>query len=282
MQSFKFFLITLTCLACALCTWADYTVMSVEGKVMLLRGNEKVALVKNMALNANDELEISTGAKVEIHNTNTRENYTCSTRGTISVIDAVLRARSQASDNLGAVTSRMRLGAGKRTNTRSYTEGSIKRSMAAYDPEGGNLSLDPTQMANIIVAGLDRGLDSASLPVPVAQSPVGDSGLQFRIQNSFDFPIYINVLKVKGDGAVELSELGQPTGCYVLLPGQALGREHAAGLNRADRHVLVLTHFKFDVDDVLSAIANPEGEPDGLPVDTDDVSLYLHSLNTTN
>ena len=110
-------------------------------------------------------------------------------------------------------------------------------------------------MAVNVLSALPAATATSELPVPCAQSPLGESGLQFRIENTVGFPIYFNVLKVAGTAPTEisLSELGQPTGCYVLLPGQALSREHPDGLDSNDRHFIVVAHCKFDVDDLISA-----------------------------
>ena len=252
---FRKYIMTLILVLTAFVASANYTVHSVEGNVTVVKGSVESPVTKGMKLSANDDLIISEGAKIEIHNAMTKEIYASSKAGRASVMSVMMSARSSAGKTASAINKQVRFNPSPATNARQYTEGAIKRSMMAYDPEGGSLSVDPRQMAVNVLSALPATTATSELPVPCAQSPLGESGLQFRIENTVGFPIYFNVLKVAGTAPTEisLSELGQPTGCYVLLPGQALSREHPDGLDSNDRHFIVVAHCKFDVDDLISA-----------------------------
>ncbi len=272
---FRKILLTLMLGLFSLAANANYTVHSVEGSVTVVKGSTQTPATKGMKLAANDDLIISEGAKVEIYNAMTKEIYASSKAGRSSVMSVMMNARSSAKNTASAINKHVRFNASAATNSRQYTEGSIKRSMLTFDPEGGNLTVDPGQMAVNVLGSMDSATPDSELPVPCAHSPLGERGLQFRIENTLDFPIYFNVLKSAGN-AVSLSELGQPTGCYVLLPGQALSREHLDGLAKDDKHFIVVAHCKFDVDDLIAAITELQTKPATKPDET--LPVYLRTL----
>lgn len=274
-MDFRKLLMTLLLGMMSIAVSANYTVHNVEGNVTVVKGSAQTTATKGMTLAANDELIISEGAKIEIHNAMTKEIYASSKAGRMSVMSVMMSARSSARNTASAVNKHMRFGASAATNSRQYTEGSIKRSMMAFDPEGGSLNVDPKMMAATIAGSMSTATSDSELPVPCAQSPLGESGLQFRIENTLDFPIYFNVLKAAGKD-VSLSELGQPTGCYVLLPGQALSREHLNGLAASEKHFLVVAHCKFDVDDLIAALSELKGAKTTQPDES--LPVYLRVL----
>lgn len=256
----------------AISSHAAYVVHNVEGQVVVAKKTGNEAVAKGTELAPNETLELSPASRIEIFNSNTKEVYTAEGPAKMTVIDVMMGARKSSSSSLGSMAKYVRFGNQDRSNTRRYTEGSVKRAMQIYDPEGGSMSVDPDQLARNILANLAKGGTTPDCPVTVTHAPMGETGREFRVQNTLDFPVYLNVIEVDKDGNVELSELGQPTGCFVLLPGQAIAREHADGLNPDSRHIVVITHCQFDIDDLLASIkdakaSNQKANPDpSLPV----------------
>lgn len=239
---------------------AKYVLYSFSGGITIKQSNRDVKPEKGMELNASDEITIPKGAKVEIYNTVTKEIFTSVTSGMKSVMGIMLDARKQAEKTTGAINDRMRFSANGNQNnsSRLYTEGLVKRSMQVYDPEAQNLIVEPEVLAlHILNALRAAGQDGAAdFPTALTHNRLGDSGLEFKIENSLSFPIYVNLIKINETqlGSIEISELGQPMGCYVLLPGQTLSRQHFAGLASTDSHYLVMTHCRFDIDELIASV----------------------------
>lgn len=270
----KLFLLLTLCLA-AVAAQAAYTVHNVTGNVTVAKKTGSVAVTKGMELTANETLVLEKNASVEIYNSATKDIYKAEGPARLSVMDVMMNARRSASSELSTMTKYIRFGPQERSNTRKYTEGSVKRSMQVYDPEGGNMTVDPHQLAVNIISGLNSKTAAHEIPVETNHAPMGETGLEFRVHNTLDFPVYLNVIKIDNKNNVELSELGQPTGCYVLLPGQAISREHADGLDSSQRHVLVMTHCQFDIDDLLNSINELNASGEKL---TPDESLSVYQL----
>ena len=176
---------------------AAYTVHNVEGTVTVVKKTGEEPATKGMELSANETLVIGTNAKIEIYNSMTKEVYTSTTSGRTTVMDVMMNARKSAGKNLSAINSYVRFGSKERSNTRQYTEGSVKRAMQTYDPEGGSFTIEPRQLAEHVLAGVKAKKSTENVPVEVTHAPMGESGLEFRVVNTLSFPIYLNVLKLE-------------------------------------------------------------------------------------
>lgn len=266
-------------LAAVMPTEAKYTLYSFSGDITVKQSNRDVKPERGMELNATDEINIPKGAQVEIYNTVTKEIFTSVTNGLTSVMGIMLDARKQSQKTAGAINDRMRFSAlgNQNKSTRLYTEGLVKRSMQVYDPEAENLIVAPDELALHILKAVKSSNDTLAtteFPTDFSHTHIGDTGLEFNIENSLPFPIYINLIKLSEISLdrFEISELGQPMGCYVLLPGQTIARKHLTGLLPTDSHYLILTYCRFDIDELISSLnelltAEPQREPDTqLPV----------------
>lgn len=278
----KRLILIIAIISAALTMHANYTLYSFSGNVTLTQAGKQVTPEKGMKVNASDQIELGAGAKVEIYNAATKEIFTSAKPGKNSVMGIMLDARKQASKTAGAINDRMRFSAaGGNPDTRLYTEGLVKRSMQVYDPGAESLVVEPRALALHIAKALrdPQTLDSSAIPVPVTNSHTDGSGMQFRVENSLGFPVYLNVVKIRETslGSVEISELGQPMGCYVVLPGQAIAREHFAGLDPAESHILVMTHCRFDIDELIEQINKIISENDAEQPDAN-LPVYLRRL----
>lgn len=159
----------------------------------------------------------------------------------------MIDAKEQSSDNRAAIHDKIRFGKSSTSgDDRVYVEkGLVRRSMEAYDPEGENLQVDTKKLsANVINALKDlEALKTSDFPTTLLNAPVNESGLKFMLENTLNFPVYFNVLRIiPEEGKVEISELGQPTGNYVVLQNQSIVRSQSKGLNPAGKHILIMTH----------------------------------------
>ena len=249
----------LVLLAASLPMQAKYELYKFQGNITVKKANQDVTPEKGMELNASDQIYIPQGGMVEIYNTVTKEIFSSVDEGQKSVMGIMLDARKQSEKTTSAINDRMRFAAsGNQGGARLYTEGLVKRSMQVYDPEAQNLIVEPEVLALHILKSVKAATSGAAgeFPTALTHERLGDSGLEFKIENSMSFPIYLNVIKVNETqlGSIEISELGQPMGCYVLLPGQSLSRQHFAGLSPTDSHYLVMTHCRFDIDELISHV----------------------------
>lgn len=261
---------------------AKYELYRFEGNITVKQANHDVTPERGMELNASDQIYIPKGGVVEIYNTVTKEIFTSVGDGQKSVMGIMLDARKQSEKTTSAINDRMRFAAnGKQAPTRLYTEGLVKRSMQVYDPEAQNLIVEPEVLALHILKAIKAASTGnvGEFPTALTHERSGESGLKFRIENSLSFPIYINVIKVNETqlGSIEISELGQPMGCYVLLPGQSLSREHFAGLSPTDSHYLVMTHCRFDIDELISHVNSLLSENSDKAADVE-LPVYINRL----
>lgn len=249
-------------LACPLAVEAAYVVHSVSGNVGLVAKGSTTPLKKGMSVGPSDVIDIPENGKLEIFNELDGKVYSSVKSGRFSVIRLMLDAKDQASDNAGNVKGQLALGKGENTiEGRLYMEkGMVKRSQTVFGQDSENVDVDGRTLARYVASVVYTGnLDSrVELPVKIEHERGEGVGIKFRLVNDLDFPVYFNVLKITGSQApvLEVSELGQPTGCYVVLPGQALSREQFAVPNSDTRHVLIMSHCKYDIGEVIDFIGD--------------------------
>ena len=264
---------------------AHYSLHSVSGNVKIDSNGKQTPAAKGMTLKASDYLIIPEGGKVEIYNDLDKGIYASTKPGRISVTRLMIDARGVSADNRGNVASRLRFGRqsdpGKE---RLYVEkGMVKRSLGVYDPEGEKIVADPDVMARFIAlktAG-QKDLSAETLPVPVEKSTPEGGGISFKVKNSMQFPIYFNILKItdnEGRKKAGISEVGQPAGVYVLLPGQTLAREHFTSVPSNESHILVMTHSQFDIDDIIERLDALFKKGEAAVGDTSSEKLPLYLL----
>ncbi|MDE6445152.1 MAG: hypothetical protein K2K64_12165 [Muribaculaceae bacterium] len=246
----------------ALGTKAAYKVHGVTGDVRIESGGKTVVVSKGMNVNPSDVIIIPEGGKLEIFNELDGKVYTSVKTGKLSVIRLMLDAKQKASDNSAAVKGQLNVGkSGGNTAARVYMEkGMVKRSHNAFGEDSENVDVDPKTLARYVASAVYTGnLDSrVELPVRVEHEKGDSIGRRFKLVNARDFPVYFNILKITGTESpiLEISELGQPTGCYVVLPGQSLSREQFASPSPFSRHVLIVSHARYDMGEVIDVIGD--------------------------
>lgn len=246
---------------------AHYSIHSSTQGVIVESNGKTEPASKGKELKANDYIIVPDGGEVEIYNDLDKNIYKSLNSGKISVTRLMIEAKKTASDNSKNVASRLRL----KKNSSSEIEGEkiyvekgmVRRSLAVFDPEAENLQVDSKSLGRMIARYLSKK-DSTGyrdVAVDVSKGAVDSTGVYFRIVNTLDFPVYFNVLKFddtpeNGNRKVEISKLGQPDGSYVLLPGQAITRESFTSIPADESHLLVVTHFRYDLDEVVDETGN--------------------------
>ena len=269
--------------------FAHYLIHSAtEGVKIENTGGVKMA-EKGTEVKANEYLLIPEGGEVEIYNDLDKNIYKSTGFGKISVTRLMIDAKKTASDNSKNVAARLRFAKNKGTEdegARIYVEkGMVRRSLAVFDPEAENLQVDSKTLASRIAKYLNSP-DSAAIndvAVQVSNGSIDTTGVFFRIVNTLDFPIYFNVLKFdstpeSNQRKVEISKLGQPDGSYVLLPGQAITRECFSAIPEDERHLLVITHFRYDLDEVVDETGNALKDVSEQETSTSSLPIFIKNL----
>lgn len=241
---------------------AAYKVHGVSGNVKIETDGKTVVVSKGMNVNPSDVIIIPEGGKLEIFNELDGKIYTSVKSGKLSVIRLMLDAKQKASDNSAAVKGQLNVGkGGGSSSSRVFMEkGMVKRSHNAFGEDSENVDVDPKTLARYVASAVYTGnLDSrVELPVKIEHEKGDSIGIRFRLVNERDFPVYFNILKITGTESpiLEISELGQPSGCYVVLPGQSLSREQFASPAPFSRHVLIVSHARYDMGEVIDVIGD--------------------------
>lgn len=254
----KLILITLAALLPMLTAMAKYTIHSSKGDVRIERSGQLVPVQKGMEVNATDNIHIPQGAKVEILNSVNSKIFTSTRAGDFNVTRIMIDAQIKANDhgaNVGGNLQMTRLGTSKNKSPMWVQKGKVTRTMEQYDPTAEKMEADPTHLGNWIASTINAR-NPKPLPVTVTHTATGDSGLSFRLENTIDFPVYFNIIKIQGDSisTAAISELGQPMGSYVVLPGQSISREQFRGLQPGNRHILIMTPYYFDIDELIPKV----------------------------
>ncbi len=268
---------------------ANYTVSGVSGDVKLKHLGKFIDIKKDMEIGVADIFIIGEGGEIEIFDSRDSRLYKVDNPGEYSVTGIMLAANKQAKSNGSAIHGKLRLSKGNTSESTVYIEkGKVTRALSVYDPSGDNIQVDPAMIGSIIGNALresrNQNSDSSavtSFPLPLTHAKAGNDGLRFELENNLTFPVYFNVVKLNAQfpDSVEISQLGQPVGCYVVLPNQSLMREQSSDLPESERHIIVMTHYYFDIDKVIEAICNSIKEEDNAVINPDvEYPVYLQFL----
>lgn len=271
----KRLLILLTVMASLLTASADYSVKSISGHAQLYKHGKTAELTVGMILEQTDMVKVEEGATLVLLNQTGSQLYTIDTPGLERVSRLIFQARNKADSNAASVNGKLRLTREKEPEGVVFVEkGKVTRSLAAYDPEGVSMQMDADMLSRRLYTLLHDSIDAPSPASALALTRrIDPDGLSFMVENTLQHPIYFNVFKISStDGSVTISELGQPVGSYAILPTQFLAREQTAGLNPAELHILIMTDFYFDIDEVLAHLnvlldnKQPVESPENIPL----------------
>lgn len=271
-------------LVTAVACYAHYTIHSVSGDVKVESAGKTAVATKGMQVKPTDNLVIPQGGKVEILNDLDKRIYTSIKPGKFSVTRLMIDARGVASDNAANVARNMRFGKKEQKGEGNvYVEkGMVRRSLAAYDPEGDGVEMDAATLGHFIAMNIlaDKVSDEEEAPADVKSGKLSGGGLGFRVENNGTFPIYFNVLKITRDGNITpaISELGQPAGSYVLLPRQSMAREHYPSIPSGEEHLMIMTNCQYDIDRVTEEIEKALADNSLLPLPDTTLPVFIKKM----
>lgn len=261
-----------------------YKIHSVTKGVTVRSGSKTVTATTGMTLTAADQLLIPKGGKVEILNQLDKRIYSSVQPGQISVTKLLIDARRSHDDKAGTIGDKTRFMRQQASSGRRvYVEkGMVSRSLGIYDPDGKDIQMEPSEMARLIVRGIRESAfstlpDSVSLDAETLEG----GGACVRIGNSLFHPIYVNMLTLYTDDGthVEISQLGQPGGSYVLLPSQSITREQTRTVDNGHGSLLVITPCQYDLDAVIGEINKQLSEPENGTAGSDEqLPVYIVPL----
>lgn len=256
----RYFSVVLMLVLCSLVVQANYSLSSVRGKVEVKHGGKVVLAEPGMKVGSADLIILGQDGSVEVLDKRDSKLYRRDQKGEISVLSLIFEAKKEAGSNAGAVHRKVSFGKSSEEEGKMYVEkGKITLALEEYDPAGENFMIDAKVMARYIADVLCAGTPDSlqTFPTTLIHKANAEEGLMFRVDNNVSEPLYINVIKIRVvDNKIQLriSELGQPIGCYVLLPCQSLMRSQCNGGNSDEAHILVATHYYFSIDELIEEL----------------------------
>lgn len=265
--------------------FAHYTIYETSRNVLVKQGSKTLAANTNMQLNAADLLIIPENAKVKILDSRNSQIYESISSGQLSVTRIIFDASKRASNNSNTLHDNLLNGDKKdETGVVLIEKGKVTRSLNIFDPTVEQMQVDIDLLSKKIYSILSDSTHLheqtvADTPITIRHARNGHDGLNFMVENSMPHPVYFNVVKLSPESSLlEISEVGQPVGSYVLQPDQALTRTQRSGIDPDSEHILIVTDHYFDIDNLLTnlnfLIANHT------PVDsvTQDFTLIVRQL----
>lgn len=261
-----------------------YTVHELTGHVQLKQGAKTVDATPGMEVKPTDLIIIPEHATVKILDSRNSQIYESITSGQMSVTRIVFDASKKASNNSAQVHDKLRMGRSKNEGVVMIEKGKVTRALSTYDPAGEQLQLDVEQLSRRLFAMLNdtiaqAGTDDNDSPIVIRHLRNEQNGLSFMVENTMTFPIYFNVLKrIPNVNGIDISELGQPVGSYVLQPDQSIARAQSSGLDSESSHIIVVTNYYFDVDSLLTKLNGLINNGDTATTATPDFPLLIHKM----
>ena len=266
-------------MAVAFAASAHYKIFAVQGDVMLKHGRETVKAVPDAQVLPADVITVGNGGSVELLDTRDSKTYKVSKPGQYSPSSIIFEARRQSVETTSAVNRNLRIGkSGSGDKQVVYlAKGKVTRALQSYDPHSDTLQIDNRMLGHHVKSLLanQAAMQAQQFPVPVKNSRTPEGGMTLKIMNNIQFPLYFNVLRVNTDGNVDLAEIGQPVGCYVLLPNQEIMRAQSVDIEPENSYIVLMAHYYFEVDQLLDAI-NDSTAPSANPAA--DLPVYLYSF----
>lgn len=240
--------------------FADFTVREVTGNVQIKQGGGTKDATVGMVIKPVDLIIIPENGSIKILDSRTSQIYESTTSGQVTATRIVFDASKKAASNSASINDKLRMGSDGRTGGVVYVEkGKVTRALRAYDPTAEQVQLDVDQLSRRLYAMLSDSTamanDNDEPGVVVRHRRNERNGLSFMVENAMPFPIYFNVVKKEpGCKEIEISEIGQPVGSYALQPDQSMARDQKSGLDPECGHMLIVTNYYFDVDELLNKL----------------------------
>lgn len=251
--------------------YAQYSLHDFKGDVKVIQKNVKVPATKGMSLKAPDYIVIPQGAWVQIFTTMGSKIYKSTEHGTFKVTDIIFNAGRDAKDHGRNINRGMALGGKRKKDNPIYVDkGIVMRSLAVFDPDAQNLTVDPEIMAQVVINTMVNNTRD-ELPMPII-TEINDTTLSFNVANSLNFHIYFNILKIdESERVASVSRLGLPIGTYVLPPNNTMTRTCIPDKTNGVHNIIVMTFFPYNTNDLienLNRLLRTGGGFKNLPEDT--------------
>lgn len=278
-KKYKLILLTIIITFVLSASAQNYSIYSKSKGVQVVTGGNTLEAKEGMPLKPNDLLIIPQGGTVAILDKISNNIFTSVSNGRISVAKLKIEAQRSATNKVGTILANVNTrfgGSGSKGGNRVYVEkGMINRSLAVFDSEGDTVAMEPSLLARYIASQILAN-KSDKMPVEIRFGEIGNNGLYFRLENTLEYPVYFNILRVNGSD-VEISPLGHPYGTYIVLPNQVFQREHLTPIPDGEFHIIILTPCQYDLDTVIDEV-NVHLKSNN-PVITQDIGACLLFLN---
>lgn len=254
---------------------AHYSVSSVSGNVHIKQGAKTVTATAGMTIKPADLIIIGEDSSIDILDSIDSQIYSAGTPGQVTVTRIMFDAKKKARSNSNVVHDKIRMGktAESGDGVIFVQKGKVTRALSTYDPDAERVQVDVDMLSRRLYSMLLDSLNDISAlnsPVIIHNRHNESNGILFSVENILSFPIYFNVMKLNDDGMVSISELGQPVGSYALQPDQSIARCQNSGLSGNECHILIMTNYYFEIDELLTKLnalvaekaapGNPEGD----------------------
>lgn len=262
---------------------AHYSVKSVSGNVRLRQGSKTVTATAGMEIKPADLIIIGDDSSIDVLDSIDSQIYSARTPGQMTVTRIMFDAKKKARSNSGTVHDKIRMGktADSGSGVIFIEKGKVTRALSTYDPDAERVQVDVDLLSQRLYAMLSDSLHdigSQKSPVVIRNSHNDGNGILFSVENTLAFPIYFNVIKLGDDGVVSISELGQPVGSYALQPDQSIARCQNSGLSPSENHILIMTNYYFEIDELLTKLNRLIAEK-AIPGNPDsDFPLYIRLI----
>lgn len=262
--------------------FAQYEVNDFKGNVTLEKNGTSTPISKKMKLVGKDILNIPEDGFVEILNTASGKLFLSTTHGKFATTTIMMDARAKASDNSAAINGNIRGITGTKKKQKVYNQtGMVTRSLITLDPAVAAMNITSENLCQCLVNAI-RTNDFASrptMPVSLTGETTPEGGMEISMTSVYDYPVYFNILKIKPDGArVEVSELGQPIGNYMLGAKQTISRGQPVPLEEGCRHIVIMTPVPFNLNGLLKDLEEMMGRTT-VDVPPADLPVYICELD---
>ncbi len=248
--------------------------------MLIEKGGTSSPVSKEMKLSGADILNIPDGGFVELLNTSSHKLFRSTQTGRLNIVKIMTNAEMQATDNAGAIHGNLHGMTGRKNKRQVYNEtGMVMRSTTALDPAVAAMNLTAEKLCER-VAGAIRSYDFSS-PAPMPANITSDTatGMKVRIDNVSDYPVYFNIFRISpGTARLEVSELGQPIGNYMLGNNQSVTREQFSNPEPGYRHIVLIVPVPFNLNSLLKDVGDMM-KRESLPAPDTDLPVYMKLLD---
>ncbi len=278
----KLFFILSLILTIAISADAQYVVHDFSGDVTIEKRGASTPVSKGMNLSGADVVNIPENGYIEIRSTaDGSQLFRSLSAGKFSASRIAMDARVQASDNAKAIHDNIRGVAGSKKQQKVYDQtGMVTRSLIALDPAVAAMNITQENLCQCLAGAIrnDDFLSRSAMPVELTHESGPTGGMKVNIRSDYSYPVYFNIFKFKpGSPRVEVSELGQDIGNYMLGSNQIISREQTSPLEEGYTHVVLMTPAPFNLNGLLKDLEEMLTHAD-IATPSAELPIYIKAL----